>query len=140
MNFSANSILQLIQLYKYNSIFVVSQKVYLKFWKNYSCDKLRHFIQVLYDSGIVFPSVDLKSPNYKQQQDAADDSHPLDGWNRPMLLIMLPGDRSPGDAIARIISDGPDETPGTVDDLSADVYPDGTMAVLQSASERISPN
>ena len=38
-----------------------------------SCDKLRHFIQVLYDSGIVFPSVDLKSPNYKQQQDAADE-------------------------------------------------------------------
>ena len=75
-----------------------------------------------------------------EQQDAADDSHPLDGWNRPMLLIMLPGDRAPGDAIARIISDGPDETPGTVDDLSADVYPDGTMAVLQSASERISPN
>ena len=75
-----------------------------------------------------------------EQQDAADDSHPLDGWNRPMLLIMLPGDRAPGDAIARIISDGPDETPGTVDDLSADVYPDGTMAALQSASERISPN
>ena len=68
-----------------------------------------------------------------------DKDDPLDGWGRPMLLIMLPGDQDVGAPMARIISDGPDQAPGTLDDLSADVYPDGSMDVMQAAEERVAP-
>ena len=64
---------------------------------------------------------------------------PEDGWGNPMLLIMLPGSEDPGKPIARIMSNGPDGTAGTLDDLSADVSPDGSLAPLRTAEERASP-
>ena len=70
---------------------------------------------------------------------APDKQDPLDGWGRPMLLIMLPSDQEVGAPMARIVSDGPDQAPGTLDDLSADVYPDGTIDVMRSAEERVPP-
>ena len=64
---------------------------------------------------------------------------PEDGWDNPMLLIMLPGSEDPSDPIARIMSNGPDGAAGTLDDLSADVSADGSLAPLRTAEERVSP-
>ena len=64
---------------------------------------------------------------------------PDDGWGNPMLLIMLPTSEDATSPFARIMSDGPDGAPGTLDDLSGDVSPDGTLAPMQTAAERVPP-
>ncbi|MBG79679.1 MAG: aminopeptidase [Phycisphaerae bacterium] len=64
---------------------------------------------------------------------------PEDGWGNPMMLVMLPASDDPKAPIARIMSNGPDGAAGTLDDLSAEVSPDGSLDPLRTAEERVAP-
>ena len=62
---------------------------------------------------------------------------PLDGWGNRVSITVLDRDDSTG--IARLGSLGPDGLHGTLDDLSATLSPDGTLAPLLTAAERPDP-
>ena len=67
------------------------------------------------------------------------DASPDDGWGQPMLLIMLPNSSNTDAPIARIISVGPDQVAGTLDDLSSEVSADGSMSPMRTAEEHVPP-